>query len=54
LIHNGAHLYLQAHNLDGLPHPGDETEWFAKNASAADGIVGTSLPSGFQTNQLLT
>jgi hypothetical protein len=26
-----------------LPRPGDETEWFAKNADALDGISGTGL-----------
>jgi phenylpyruvate tautomerase PptA (4-oxalocrotonate tautomerase family) len=26
-----------------LPHPGGETEWFAKNADALDGISGTGL-----------
>ena len=26
-----------------LPHPGDEAEWFAKNADALDGIQGTRL-----------
>jgi hypothetical protein len=26
-----------------LPHPGGETEWFATNAGALDGISGTSL-----------
>lgn len=26
-----------------LPHPGGETEWFAKNADALDGIQGTGL-----------
>ena len=26
-----------------LPHPGGETEWFAKNAAALDGIQGTGL-----------
>ena len=26
-----------------LPHPGGETEWFAKNAGALDGISGTGL-----------
>jgi len=26
-----------------LPRPGDETEWFAKNAEALDGIQGTGL-----------
>ena len=26
-----------------LPHPGDETEWFATNADALDGIQGTGL-----------
>ena len=26
-----------------LPHPGGETEWFAKNAEALDGISGTGL-----------
>jgi phenylpyruvate tautomerase PptA (4-oxalocrotonate tautomerase family) len=26
-----------------LPHPGDEPEWFAKNADALDGISGTGL-----------
>src|ERR1700753_427483 len=26
-----------------LPHPGGETEWFAKNAAALDGISGTGL-----------
>jgi hypothetical protein len=26
-----------------LPRPGDEAEWFAKNADALDGISGTGL-----------
>ena len=26
-----------------LPKPGDEPEWFAKNADALDGIQGTGL-----------
>ena len=26
-----------------LPHPGDEAEWFTKNADALDGIQGTGL-----------
>jgi hypothetical protein len=26
-----------------LPPPGDEPEWFAKNADALDGISGTGL-----------
>jgi phenylpyruvate tautomerase PptA (4-oxalocrotonate tautomerase family) len=26
-----------------LPHPGDETAWFAENADALDGIQGTGL-----------
>ena len=26
-----------------LPHPGGETEWFATNADALDGIQGTGL-----------
>jgi phenylpyruvate tautomerase PptA (4-oxalocrotonate tautomerase family) len=26
-----------------LPHPGDESEWFATNAEALDGIQGTGL-----------
>ena len=26
-----------------LPHPGGETEWFAENADALDGIQGTGL-----------
>jgi len=26
-----------------FPHPGGETEWFAANANALDGIQGTGL-----------
>ncbi len=26
-----------------LPHPGGETEWFATNSGALDGIQGTGL-----------
>jgi hypothetical protein len=26
-----------------LPHPGGESEWFAKSAEALDGISGTGL-----------